>query len=107
MKKTEYYKNLSHFINEEYKKYCIAKNKTKGKNNWLKKIDPKFSINIKRKDNLQWFNLKIFEVFSENLSSKYTTCDTECNKKKIQKLFLLKESNKIKDFLILKNWKSK
>ena len=87
------------YINEEYKKYCIAKNKTKGKNNWLKKIDPKFCINIKRKDNLQWFNLKIFEVFSENLSSKYTTYDTECNKKKIQKFFLLKESNKIKDIL--------
>ena len=87
------------YINEEYKNYCIANNIIKGKNNWLKKIDPNFSRKIKKRDNLQWFNLKIFEVFSENLSSKYTSYEACFNKKKIQNFFLLKKSNKIKDIL--------
>ena len=87
------------YINEEYKNYCIGKKKTKGKKNWLKKIEAKFSINMKRSDNLQWFNLKISEIFSENLSSKYSTYDSCVNKKKIRNLFLSKESNKVKDIL--------
>ena len=48
---------------------------------------------------MQWFNLKILEVFSENLSSKYTIYNTSYNKTKIQNFFLLKESNKVKDIL--------
>ena len=64
------------YINNEYNNYCIEKRKTKGKKNWLKKIEAKFSINMKKTDNLNWFNLKIYEVFSENLSSKYSTYDS-------------------------------
>ena len=87
------------YINNEYNNYCIEKRKTKGKKNWLKKIEAKFSINMKKTDNLNWFNLKIYEVFSENLSSKYSTYDSCVNKKKIRNFFLLKDSNKVKDIL--------
>ena len=83
----------------EYNNYCIEKRKTKGKKNWLKKIEAKFTINMKKTDNLNWFNLKIYEVFSENLSSKYSTYDSCVNKKKIRNFFLLKDSNKVKDIL--------
>ena len=54
---------------------------------------------MKRSDNLQWFNLKISEIFSENLSSKYTTFDTSSNKKKIKILLKSKESSKLKNIL--------
>jgi hypothetical protein len=87
------------YINDEYRNYCIEKKKRNGRKNWLKKIEAKFSINMKRRDNLQWFNLKIYEVFSENLSSKYSTYDSCVNKKKIRNFFLLKDSNKVKDIL--------
>jgi hypothetical protein len=97
--KRRFLENLRIYINEEYKKYCLEKKKTKGKKNWLKKIDPNFSRSIKRKDNLQWFNLKTFELFSENLSSKYTTFDTSSNKKKIKNFFKSKESSKLKNIL--------
>ena len=97
--KRRFLENVRIYINDEYKNYCQDKKKTNGKKNWLKKIDPKFSRSIKRKDNLQWFNLKIFEIFSENLSSKYSTYDSCVNKKKIRTFFLLKDSNKVKDIL--------
>ena len=97
--KRRFLENVRIYINDEYKNYCQDKKKTNGKKNWLKKIDPKFSRSIKRKDNLQWFNLKIFEIFSENLSSKYTTFDTSSNKKKIKILLKSKESSKLKNIL--------
>ena len=97
--KRRFLENVRLYINDEYKKDCISKKKNKGKNNWLKKIDPKFSRKIKKRDNLQWFKLKIFEVFSEKLSLKYTTFGTDSNKQKIQNFFLTDESNKIKEIL--------
>ena len=64
-----------------------------------KKIAPKFSHTIKRKDNLKWFNLKIFEISTEKFSSKYTSFDTCSNKKKIKILLKSKETSKLKNIL--------
>ena len=97
--KRRFLENVRLYINDEYKKYCISKKKNKGKNNWLKKIDPKFSRKIKKRDNLQWFKFKIFEVFSENISLKYTSFGIDSNKQKIQNFFLTEEPNKVKDIL--------
>jgi len=71
----------------------------KHNNNWLKKITPKFSIQIKKKDNIKWFNSKIFEVFSENLSLRYSSHCLDSNKKNIQKLLSSNEFNNVKDIL--------
>ena len=97
--KRRFLENVRLYINDEYKKDCISKKKNKGKNNWLKKIDPKFSRKIKKRDNLQWFKFKIFEVFSENISLKYTSFGIDSNKQKIQNFFLTEEPNKVKDIL--------
>ena len=81
------------YINKEYKNYYLRKKININNNNWLKKITPKFSIQIKKKDNIKWFNSKIFEVFSENLSLRYSIHCLDSNKKNIQKLLSSNESN--------------
>ena len=97
--KRKFLENLRIYINKEYKKYRIEKNKETNRKNWLKKINPKFSCSIRRNDNLEWFNLKVYELFSEKLSLKYTSYDPYLNKKKIQNIFSLNESCKLKDIL--------
>ena len=97
--KRKFIENLRIYINKEYKKYRIEKNKETNRKNWLKKINPKFSCSIRRNDNLEWFNLKVYELFSEKLSLKYTSYDPYLNKKKIQNIFSLNESCNLKDIL--------
>ena len=67
--------------------------------NWLKKINPKFSCSIKKNENLKWFSLKVYEVFSNNLSLRYSSQNLDLNKRNIQNLFSLNESSKLKDIL--------
>ena len=97
--KRRFLENLRIYINKEYKNYRLEMNKITNRKNWLKKINPKFSRSIKRNENLKWFSLKVYEVFSDNLSSRYTSQNLDLNKRKIQNLFSLKESNKLKDIL--------
>lgn len=97
--KRKFLENLRVYINKEYKKYRLEMNRRTNRKNWLKKINPKFSCEIRRNDNLKWFNLKIYEVFSENLSSKYKSNNLDLNKKKIQNFFSLKESSRLKEIL--------
>ena len=97
--KRKFIENLRIYINKEYKKYRIEKNKETNRKNWLKKINPKFSCSIRRNDNLEWFNLKVYELFSEKLSLKYTSYEPYLNKKKIQNIFSLNESCNLKDIL--------
>ena len=75
------------------------KNKISMNNNWLKKISPKCYGQIKKIDNIKWFNSKIYEVFSENLSLRYSSHSLDSNKKNIQRLLLSNESNSVKDIL--------
>ena len=68
-------------------KYILNKTLQKKKiNNWLKKINPKISRKIKKEENLKWFETKIFEIFSENVSSKYSAYFSDLNRKKIERL---------------------
>ena len=97
--KRRFLENVRLYINNEYKNYYLEKNVNINNNNWLKKITPKFSIQIKKKDNIKWFNSKIFEVFSENLSLRYSSHCLDSNKKKIQKMLSTNESNSVKDLL--------
>ena len=97
--KRRFLENVRLYINKEYKNYYLKKKININNNNWLKKITPKCSIQIKKKDNLKWFNSKLFEVFSENLSLRYSSHCLDSNKKNIQKLLSSNEFNNIKDIL--------
>ena len=97
--KRRFLENVRLYINHEYKNYYLKKKVNINNNNWLKKITPKFSIQIKKKDNIKWFNSKIFEVFSENLSLRYSSHCLDSNKKNIQKLLSSNECNNVKDIL--------
>ena len=96
--KRRFLENVRIYINKEYKKYYLIK-KININNNWLKKISPKFYGQIKKIDNIKWFNSKIYEVFSENLSLRYSSHSLDSNKKNIQRLLLSNESNSVKDIL--------
>ena len=96
--KRRFLENVRIYINKEYKKYYLIK-KININNNWLKKISPKCYGQIKKIDNIKWFNSKIYEVFSENLSLRYSSHSLDSNKKNIQRLLLSNESNSVKDIL--------
>ena len=81
-------------------KYILNKTLQKKKvNKWPKKINPKISRKIKKEENLKWFETKIFEIFSENVSSKYSAYSSDLNKKKIDRLISLNEAKSVIDIL--------
>ena len=98
--KGRFQEKLRLYINNEYKIYLLNKTFQKKKiNNWLKKINPKISRKIKKEENLMWFETKIFEIFSENVSSKYSEYSPDLNKKKIERLISLNEAKNVIDIL--------
>jgi len=98
--KRRFQENIRLYINNEYKKYLLDKTFQKKKiNNWLKKIDPKISRKIKKEENLKWFEMKILDIFSENVSSKYSIYSPYLNKNKIKRLISLNEAKNVIDIL--------
>ena len=97
--KRRFLENLRVYVNKEYKKYRIDINKATNRKNWLKKINPKLSRTIKKNDTLKWFDSKVYEGLSDNLSIKYISQNLNSNKRKIQNILSINESNKLKDIL--------
>jgi len=97
--KRRFLENVRIYINKEYKKYYLKKKINVDNNNWIKKISPKFYGQIKKIDNIKWFNSKIFEVFSENLSLRYSSHSLDSNKQNILKFLSSNESSTLKDIL--------
>jgi len=98
--KGRFHEKLRLYINEEYKKYISKKYIKKRKiKNWLKKINPKVSRKIKKEENMKWFKLKIYEIFSENVSIRYSSSSPDYNKKKINNLFSLGDANDLIEIL--------
>ena len=98
--KARFHEKLRLYINIEYNKYIFKKTqKKRHTNNWLKKISPKISRKIKKEENLQWFQSKIYEIFSNNISLRYSSHLVNSNKKKIERLLSLNEKNKIIEIL--------
>ena len=64
-----------------------------------KKINPQVSRKIRKEDNLKWFESKIFEIFSENISKRYSAYIPDLNKKKISRLMKLNEATNVIDIL--------
>jgi hypothetical protein len=97
--KRRFHENVRLYINREYNKYCLEKKNNANITNWLKKINPNISSQIKKEDNLKWFNLKISEVFSEDVSLRYASHNLDVNKQNIQKILSLNEANNVKAIL--------
>ena len=97
--KRRFHENLRLYINEEYNNYRLKNKNLKKTNNWLKKIAPNISSQIKKKDNLKWFQSKIFEIFSENISLKYSAHPLNSNKLKISNLLSLNDYINVKKLL--------
>ena len=94
--KGRFHEKLRLYINEEYRKYVYLKTGKKKKLiNWLKRINPKVSRKIKKEENLKWFESKIFEIFSEKVSFKYSVNSLDINKRKINKLIVLNKANNV------------
>ena len=94
--KARFHEKLRLYINIEYNKYIFKKTqKKRHTNNWLKKISPMISRKIKKEENLQWFQSKVYEIFSNNISLRYSSHLVNSNKKKIDRLLSLNEENNI------------
>ena len=91
--KARFLEKLRKYLNSEYQSYLFKKNFKKHKNNnWLKKINPKMSREIRKEDNLKWFDAKIWEIFSENISERYSNSSVDLNKRKIKRIYIIKEA---------------
>jgi len=98
--KRRFHANLRLYINNEYKKYICTKNQRKKNiNNWIKKINPKISCEIRKEENLKWFESKIFQIFSENISNRYSSYKPDLNKRKIERLMKLNEAANVINIL--------
>ena len=88
------------YINKEYKRYLLNnKHDIKKVNDLLQRICPKISRKIKKEANLKWLKLKLYNVFSENVSEKCSLYIPEHNKKEIERLFKENEAKNVIDIL--------
>ena len=88
------------FINKEYQKYLLNnKPGTNSTNVLLQKIEPKLSKVIKRDEILKWLNIKLYQVFSENVSIKFLLYKPDYNRKQIQNLYKEKEAKNVINIL--------
>ena len=89
------------YINNEYKKFLLnSKDEINKNSDFLQRITPQISKNIKKEDNILWLNSKLSQVYSQRISEKCSIYDPEYNKKKIKKLY---EENKAKNVIDILN----
>ena len=65
----------------------------------LRKIEPGICRKIKKEDNLKWFETKISDIFSESISERYSNSSKDLNKRKIKRVFKLKENQNLINIL--------
>ena len=88
------------YINNEYKRYLLNhKHDIKKINDLLQRISPKISRKIKKEDNLKWLEMKLKQVFSENVSEKCSLYPADYNKNNISKLYEENEAKNVIDIL--------
>jgi len=86
------------YINKKYNDFLLSKNKKK--RILLRKIIPKVYKNYSLKDNQQFFNLYLYQLFSENLSKKIKEYSEDYNRKQIKSLY---EKNEAKEIINILN----
>ena len=74
------------YINKEYGNY-LNKHKIKKIGKLIKRIAPTMSTRIKKENNLKWFDSKLKDIFSDNISSKYSKYSGDYNKKQIEQIY--------------------
>ena len=85
--KTLFINSVMKYINKQY----ILSTKSRKNGNWLKKIVPLFQ-GATKKDNPKFFQKKVREILSVDLSNKCTQYQPDYNKKQIDLLFEKKEA---------------
>ena len=74
------------YINKEYGIY-LNQHKIKKIGMLIKRIAPNISTRIKKENNLKWFDSKLKDIFSDNISSKYSKFNGDYNKKQIEQIY--------------------
>ena len=92
--KASFQERIFNYINQKYEQYLVMNNINKPQ--LIKRISPVESKKIKKDDNLLWFSLKLKDLFSMELSSKYTKFGKNYNKNNIDILY---KENKAKDVI--------
>ena len=94
--KASFIKHVIDYINKEYENYLVMNNKQKTK--LIKKILPKEGRYIKIEDNLKWFNKKIKDILSVDISERYKKENDESkyyNKYQIEKICTEKKATNV------------
>ena len=94
--KASFQEKIFNYINQKYEQYLITNHINKPQ--LIKRISPVESKKIKKDDNLLWFSLKLKDLFSMELSSKYTKFGKNYNKNNIDILY---KENKAKDVIYI------
>ena len=84
--KVQLTQNIYNYLN---KSFIINKNKNSKKKFKIviKKISPEITRSIIKKDNINWLNSTIKDLFSRVVSKRFSTYDNEYNKKMISKIY--------------------
>ena len=82
------------YINKEYGIY-LNKHKIKKIGKLIKRIAPTMSTRIKKENNLKWFDSKLKDIFSDNISSKYSKYSGDFNKKQIEQIYKENEAKNV------------
>ena len=89
------------YINYSYKKYFLNNTQTNKKyHNLIQKIDSKIVKQIKKERNIEWFDTKLYKIFSQNVSEKCSQYKEDYNKKQIK---LLYDKNEVTDVIQILN----
>lgn len=86
-------KNIFNYINS-----CFLINKNKEPRNHIKVIKNISYLNynlISKDNNLIWFNTKIKDIFSQNISCKFTNFESNHNKNLINRIYKKREEKKV------------
>ena len=85
------------FINKRYEAFTAKKGNKNAK--FLLRIKSEFTDKIKKEKNLLFLNTKIKDLFSSDLSGKYTNFNKDYNKTVIKELYQKNEANDIIDIM--------
>ena len=86
------------YINTKHNEFLVSKNKKK--RILLRKINPEIYRKYSLKDNQYFFNLYLYQLFSENLSKKIKEYSEDYNRKQIKSLY---EKNEAKEIINILN----
>ena len=91
--KKSFIKNTYNYINFLYSKF-----KGEDSARLIQRITPKKTNEIKKVENLEWFNSKLRQIFSAEISKKCSNFKSNYNKTQIDKLF---QENKATEIIII------